>query len=90
MIWSEIKREILNSSSSITILILFFGLLLQFLIRTDLEEVTNVSSGSSGQNHDRIWTKNLKHITLVNSSVFTPQDQHYYTIKKVFIVPPLL
>ena len=87
MIWSEIKREILNSSSSITILILFFGLLLQFLIRTDLEEVTNISSG---QNHDRIWIKNLKHITFVNSSVFTPQDQHYYTIKKVLIVPPLL
>ena len=87
MIWSEIKREILNSSQSITISILFFGLLLHFLIRTDLEEVTNISSG---QSHDRIWIKNLKHITLVNSSVFTPQDQQYYTIKKVFIVPPLL
>ena len=87
MIWSEIKRETLTTSSSITILILFFGLLLPFLIRTDLEEVTNISSG---QNHDRIWIKNLKHITFVNSSVFTPQDQHYYTIKKVFKVPPLL
>ena len=88
MIWSEIKREILNSSSSLAILTLLLGLLLQFLwTRSNLVEETN---NSSVHRHDSIWTKNLKHITLVNSSVFTPEDQHYNTIKKVFIDPPLL
>ena len=76
---SFLKNVIVKQNPfSIAILALFLGLLTQFLWRGNEFEKDKTLE----MNHS-YWINDLKHLTFFNSSVFTPQDQHYYTIKKV-------